>query len=65
MAASNFARPALIALAGTLAIAAIGSAGVRLWRRRPTKHDDSIEPRRLPASAADIHVAGGVPVKRP
>ncbi|HET9509685.1 MAG TPA: hypothetical protein VFO80_00915 [Sphingomonas sp.] len=64
MAISKSTRPALFALAGTIAVAAIGGAGVLLWRRRAARRSDSIEPAHMPGSAADIHVAGGAPVPR-
>ncbi|MBN2972193.1 hypothetical protein JW805_09220 [Roseomonas aeriglobus] len=57
-------RPTLIAFAATLAVAAIGAAGMMVWRRRDATRDDSIEPRHMPGSAANIHVAGGVPLER-
>lgn len=63
MATRTPARPALFALAGTLAALAIGGAAV-LLHRRYGKRDDSIEPRHMPGSAADIHVAGGNPLDR-
>ncbi|KQN26003.1 hypothetical protein ASE86_07470 [Sphingomonas sp. Leaf33] len=61
MAAKRPARPALYALAGTLAAVAIGGAAV-LLHRRYARRADSIEPRHMPGSASDIHVAGGRPV---
>lgn len=56
----NLPRPALFAVAGALAIVAI-SGGTLMLRRRKAKLDDSIEPRRMPGSARDIHVSGGPP----
>ncbi len=54
-------RPALLLAAGTLAAAAIGAV-LLTRRRRATGHADSIEPRKMPGSAADIHVGSRIPV---
>ncbi|WP_294295325.1 hypothetical protein [uncultured Sphingomonas sp.] len=64
MTARKSARPVLVTLAATVAAAAIGGIGVLAWRHRKARHYTSIEPRHMPGSAADIHVAVGDPLKR-
>ncbi|MFD1788767.1 hypothetical protein ACFSC3_14470 [Sphingomonas floccifaciens] len=65
MAVKRPSRPALLVLAGTIA-ATIGGSALLMRRHRPVaKGDNSIEPARMPGSAADIHVGTGLLGQRP